>query len=71
MEAVRKVVTVRKSSISFDELKQFNNKKVECIVLATDKEVRPDKSRLLKYAGYLDSGHRNTSERVDELVYGK
>jgi hypothetical protein len=73
MSAVRKTVTVRDSSITFDKLRLYNNRKVRCIILPFRNPRAPSaqKKRLLKYGGSISSGKATTSRNVDRLVYGK
>jgi hypothetical protein len=72
MEALRKIIKVKNKTIRFDELAQFNDKEVECIVLPFQ---QPDdgmaKRKLMKYSGVFSSSHSETSSNVDKLIYGQ
>ena len=76
MQAIRKTTTITHSTIAFDELATFDNRRVDVIVLPEDEDFPSDTailrhSALLKFGGAVSSGFTDTSERVDELLYGK
>ncbi len=75
MEAIRKIATVKNGIISFKGLNKFNSQEVEVIILPlfndSLKKIKSQKKNLLKYDGILESNFRDTSTKVDELIYGK
>ena len=72
MEAIRKIARVKDNTISFKELARFNNKDVECIVFPFTKKNKIYKKNLLsQYDGIFSSSHNDTSENVDDIIYGK
>ncbi len=75
MEAIRKITTVKNGIISFNDLKRFNSMEVEVIILPLFddnlKKFESQKKKFLTFNGIFKSGHKDTSSKVDELIYGK
>ena len=75
MEAIRKITTVKNGIISFNDLKKYNSREVEVIIfpLFYDKSKKNEssKKKFLKFNGIFASHHKDTSTKVDELIYGK
>jgi len=72
METIRKITHINNNIISFKELNKFNDQDVEVIIFPLqENRTVPSKKEFFKYCGAIDSGFTDTSERVDELIYGK
>lgn len=75
MEAIKKIIRVRNSSISFKKLEALNNQEVEVIVLPLfDQKLRKrqnPKKKFFEFAGAVESLFSDTSTNVDRLIYGK
>lgn len=74
MEALRMITTVKNDTISFADLKKYDNKKVEVIIFPIDDEIKTNtnrKQKFLIFKGAMKSGFSDTSKNVDELIYGK
>ncbi len=75
MEAIRKITTVKNGKISLNDLKRFNSKEVEVIILPlfdnTLKKTESQKKKFLTFNGIFKSGYKDTSSKIDELIYGK
>ena len=75
MEAIKKIIRVKNSSISFKKLEQLNNQEVEVIVLPlVDQELskrQDQKERLFQFEGKVESQFSDTSTNVDRLIYDK
>ncbi|MCD4819273.1 MAG: hypothetical protein K8S23_11340 [Candidatus Cloacimonetes bacterium] len=75
MDAIRKITTVTNGIISFDDLNRFNCQEVEVIILPLLNRVlnklKFQRENILKYDGILDSDYKDTSSKIDELIYGK
>lgn len=75
MEAIRKITTVNDGVISFDDLNKYNHQKVEVIILPlfsqATKSLKSKKENLMQYDGMIESNTKDTSNKVDELIYGK
>jgi len=74
MEAIRKITTIHDGSIKFEELENLNEQEVEVIVLSlvnlNNKHTNEQKKNFLKFKGAGKSNFTDTSEKVDELIYG-
>ena len=72
MEALRQITTIQNGIITFQELERWNNQEVEVIVLPlAHSSAQPQTDKFLQFAGTLESPFSDTSEHVDELLYGK
>ncbi|MBC8384806.1 MAG: hypothetical protein H8E57_04745 [Candidatus Cloacimonetes bacterium] len=75
MEAVRKIATVKNGILSFHDLDKYNNQEVEVIIFPLFyenlKNRESQKKKLLKFKGIFSSEYKDTSIKVDELLYGK
>ena len=73
MDAIRKIIKVKHSSISFNELAKYNNQDVEVIIfpLSEYHDYKNSKKNILKYSGIIKSDHYDTSENIDTLIYGE
>ena len=65
MKSIRKITKVKRNTISFNELKKYNDAEVEVIVRPISKIERNIQSRkknvILKFAGIIKSGYNDTS----------
>ncbi len=75
MEVIKKITTINNGIISFDSLNKYNHQKVKVIVLPLInndlKNEQLQKENFLKYDGMFKSSFTNTSNTIDELIYGK
>jgi len=72
MEAIRKITTVNNGAISFNDLNKYNQQEVEVIILPLfDRTTKIQKKNLLQFDGIFKSKMKDTSSKVDELIYGK
>jgi hypothetical protein len=72
MEAIRKITKVKNKTIRFEELEQYNDKDVECIILPFQEQDKSlSKRKLMKYSGAFSSHFADTSSNVDKLIYGQ
>jgi len=73
MNAVKIISNVKNNTIILNGLDMFNNKTVEVIIIPLSDEKRkpkPNKKELLKFRGAGESDFSNTSENIDEIIYG-
>ncbi|MBF0352601.1 MAG: hypothetical protein HQM11_16330 [SAR324 cluster bacterium] len=73
MEAIRKITTIKDGMIAFHSLEQWNGQEVEVIVLpVSEGKIAPQyKDVFFQFAGQIETEFCDTSEHVDELIYGK
>jgi len=72
MNAIRKIIKVEHASIHFDELAEYNNQDVEVIVFPlSNKQNNKMLKNILDFSGIIASGYIDTSENIDELIYGQ
>jgi len=75
LEAIRKITTIHNGSIKFKELEVLNEHKVEVIVLSLNDikktKLEEQKKNFFKFKGHLKSNFSDTSENIDDLVYGQ
>ena len=73
MDAIRKIIKVKHSSISFSELAKYNNQDVEVIVFPIIKkdDFKGFRKHILEYSGIIKSNYSETSENIDKIIYGK
>lgn len=72
MEAVKQIIDVSDNNIRVNIPDSFKGRKVEVIVLPYEEEgaKKTDKRLFFKFCGNIRSRYRNTSQKVDELIYG-
>ena len=70
MEALRKLSHIRKNTLIVKGLEALNNTTVEVIIIPSQEDSKPDHKKLHKFRGVGESGFRDTSRRVDEILYG-